>query len=193
MGIINTYLAYRVGRKGLDVYRTTKKHLIYEYQKREALLDLGCHRGEECVLWFAQRAIRSYTLPDATLLQAVKDDIDWHKEHNIDMCPPYKNWRVSSTIIAAILFRKGDKQVQRIASPALKTVWESIDLESYSGYDGCSLLADQILKEGSYNKCIALGQDGFRAAFLRAAEAEEGESLELEMRDYEVNVPGLGR
>ena len=51
----------------------------------------------------------------------------------------------------------------------------------------------QILKEGSYNKCINRGKDGFRAAFLRAAEAEEGESLELEMRDYEVNVPGLGR
>ena len=193
MGFISTYVAYRYGKKGYEAYKVAKKHLIYEYEKREALMDLGCHRGEECILWYAQRAIRSYTLPDGQLAQAVKDDVDWHKEHNVDMCPPYKNWRVSGTIIAAILFRKGDKQVKRIASPALKTVWESIDLESYSGYDGCSLLADQIFEEGSYNKCINRGKDGFRAAFLRAAEAEEGESLELEMRDYEVNVPGLGR
>ena len=193
MGVINTYLAYRLGKKGLSQYKNVKKHITYEYRKREALLDLGCHRGERCVLWYAQRAIRSYTLPDCTLLQVVKDDINWHMEQNVDMCAPYNNWRVSGTIIAAILFRKGDKQVLRIASPALKLVWESIDLESYWGYKGCNLLADQIYKERSYNRCIALGEEEFRAAFLRAAEAEEGEPLQLETRDYEVNVPGLGR
>ena len=191
--VINTYLAYRLGKKGVNQYKEVKKHITYEYRKREALFDLGCHRGEGCVLWYAQRAIRSYTLPDSTLLQVVKDDISWHMEQNVNMCPPYKNWRVSGTIIAAILFKKGDKQVLRAASPALKLVWESIDLESYSGYDGCSLLADQIYEERSYNKCIALGKEEFRAAFLRAAEADEGEPVQLEMEDYEVNVPGLGR
>ena len=191
--VFSKYVAYRIGKKGFESYKEAKKNLVYGYKKREALLDLGCHRGEECLLWYAQRAIRSYTLPDAALLKAVKDDINWHKEQSIAMCPPYKNWRVSTTIVAAILFKKGDKQVQRIASPALRLVWESIDLESYSGYDGCSLLADQIYEERSYNKCIALGKEEFRAAFLRAAEAEEGEPLELKMRDYEINVPGLGR
>ena len=201
MGIINTYVAYRFGKKGLGVFRSLKKDVNAWANHKKKILERGCHQGAECALWWAVQDVRSYTMPDGVYLKIVQDELDWHKQQGVPVTPPINNWRTSYTVISAMCYEMGEEYAVRTASPALKLLYDNLDHSGYETRDGCWMIADQLTRKGGHRTIISTSyatetdeRRGFKEVFLMAAEEEEGlepGQLELDAQDYSINVAGL--
>jgi len=196
---INRYIAYRLGRKGADQYKTFQQRRVDHKSTQESFLGKCCSdfaNNYNCPFWYALHALqKSRPVPQLQYHQQLQRDLEWHLQHGEAVEPRDNNWKESLTVITAMAYRNGDKYAQHLAKKQpLKLVFETID---WSGWDShyvanCAAVAERFQDPDVNHLLIFSNRAAYRSIIQGIWEEEEGEQLQLTPTDFNDNVPGLG-